>query len=69
VYWDVQSGNPHAQAARRAVGHGLERLGRAVASGDPSAFETLFAELRATLTERHRSELADSCAELFAQLR
>ncbi|WP_329582732.1 prephenate dehydrogenase/arogenate dehydrogenase family protein [Streptomyces sp. NBC_01361] len=69
VYWDVQSGNPHAQAARRAVGHGLERLGRAVASGDPSAFETLFEELRATLGERHRTELADACAELFAQLR
>ncbi|MFF6918368.1 prephenate dehydrogenase/arogenate dehydrogenase family protein [Streptomyces sp. NPDC012466] len=66
VYWDVQAGNPHALAAREAVGHGLERLGRAVASGDAAAFETLFEELRATLGDRHRTELAEACAEAFA---
>ncbi|RII13446.1 T-protein [Streptomyces sp. YIM 130001] len=69
VYWDVQAGNPHAQDARRAVGHGLQRLGRAVASGDESQFEALFEELRATLGEHHRGELAAACAESFARLR
>ncbi|MFJ4873317.1 prephenate dehydrogenase/arogenate dehydrogenase family protein [Streptomyces sp. NPDC088757] len=68
VYRDVQAANPHAEAARQAVGHGLERLGRAVAEG-PAAFEALFGELRATLGARHLRELADSCAESFARLR
>ncbi|MEU0677511.1 prephenate dehydrogenase/arogenate dehydrogenase family protein [Streptomyces sp. NPDC006172] len=68
VYRDVQAANPHAEAARQAVGRGLERLGRAVAEG-PVAFEALFDELRATLGARHLRELADSCAESFARLR
>lgn len=69
VYRDVQAANPHAGAARQAVGHGLERLGRAVADGSPAAFEALIDELRSTLGARHLTELAASCAESFARLR
>lgn len=69
VYWDVQAGNPHADAARRAVGRGLERIGRAVAEGDEAAFEALVKELRTALGDPHRDELAQACADLFASLR
>ncbi|PZT70917.1 prephenate dehydrogenase/arogenate dehydrogenase family protein [Streptomyces sp. SW4] len=68
VYWDVQAGNPHADAARRALGHGLERIGRAVADGDEAAFEALVKELRTALGDPHRKELAQSCADLFTAL-
>ncbi|QNS09216.1 prephenate dehydrogenase/arogenate dehydrogenase family protein [Streptomyces xanthii] len=69
VYWDVQAANPHAEAARQAVGRGLERLGRAVAGHRPEAFEALFDELRSTLGERNLTELADACADSFARPR
>ncbi len=68
VYWDVQAGNPHADAARRALGRGLERIGRAVADGDEDAFEDLVEEVRGALGDHHRDELARACARLFADL-
>ncbi|MFI1879936.1 prephenate dehydrogenase/arogenate dehydrogenase family protein [Streptomyces althioticus] len=68
VYWDVQAGNPHAEAARRALGRGLERIGRAVADGDEDAFEDVVEQVRAALGDPHREELARACARLFADL-
>ncbi|WP_217245825.1 prephenate dehydrogenase/arogenate dehydrogenase family protein [Streptomyces sp. AC602_WCS936] len=68
VYWDVQAGNPHADTARRALGRGLERVGRAVADGDEAAFEALVKELRTALGDPHRDELARACADLFTAL-
>ncbi|MFE7843259.1 prephenate dehydrogenase/arogenate dehydrogenase family protein, partial [Streptomyces sp. NPDC057474] len=62
VYFDVQAGNPHAGAARQAVGRGLERVGRAAAGGEQD-FAALLEELRCLLGERHRAELAGACAE------
>lgn len=69
VYWDVQAGNPHAAAARGAVGRALERVERAVEAGDEAAFGALLEEIRGTLGEPHRAELARTCADLFADLR
>ncbi|MEU3838472.1 prephenate dehydrogenase/arogenate dehydrogenase family protein [Streptomyces sp. NPDC028635] len=68
VYWDVQAGNPHADAARRALGRGLERIGQVVAEGDEEAFTTLLGQLRDTLGDQHREELARACAQMFASL-
>ena len=67
VYFDIQAANPGAQAARRAVGRGLERVGRAVAGGE-AGFEELFAEVRSVLGAEG-PELARVCAQMFDRLR
>ncbi|MEU0372020.1 prephenate dehydrogenase/arogenate dehydrogenase family protein [Streptomyces sp. NPDC006283] len=67
VYFDIQAANPGAQAAREAVGRGLERVGRAVAGGE-AGFEELFAEVRSVLGAQG-PELAEVCARLFDRLR
>jgi prephenate dehydrogenase len=45
VYWDVQSANPHAPAARRALARGVSQLTDVVEDGDPAAFGDLLNRL------------------------
>lgn len=49
VYWDVQAGNPHAPAARRALAHGVSQLTDVVEDGDHAAFGDLLNRLRGVL--------------------
>lgn len=66
VYRDVQSGNPYAGAARRALRDGLDELDAAVAA-DPAAFADVMERARRPLggrLERYR----ETCAQVFADL-
>jgi prephenate dehydrogenase len=63
VYWDVQSANPHAPAARRALARGVSQLTSLVDNGDSAAFGDLLDRLSGVLgplqdTYRERSAKA-----------
>jgi prephenate dehydrogenase len=64
VYWDVQEANPYAAQARAALGEGLHRLSRIVASGDADAFGVALkaASQRLGAASAPHAEL---CGELF----
>ena len=49
VYWDVQSANPYAPAARRALSRGVSQLEGVVDGDDSAAFGDLFDRLSAVL--------------------
>ena len=66
VYRDVQTGNPYADAARRALRAGLDELDAAV-DADPAAFTNLMEHARRPLGDR-LDRYRETCAQIFADL-
>ncbi|WP_051772230.1 prephenate dehydrogenase/arogenate dehydrogenase family protein [Saccharothrix sp. NRRL B-16314] len=67
VYWDVQSANPHAATARKALAEGIRAVADVVERGGEAAFAELLTSLGGALgpqLDRHR----ELCAGLFAGL-
>jgi prephenate dehydrogenase len=64
VYWDVQSGNPHAESAREALAAGVRRLADLINAGQP-AFTRGLLELRGLLGA-HFEPYRDHCKALFS---
>ncbi|GAA3986930.1 hypothetical protein GCM10022247_01580 [Allokutzneria multivorans] len=65
VYWDVQSANPQAPAARKALASGVRRLAEVIENGG----EEEFTGLLGTLTDFFGTDLGryrDLCARTFA---
>jgi prephenate dehydrogenase len=65
TYWDVQSANPYAAPARRALADGLRRLAALVDDGDERAFADMLAEIR-DLLGPDLDHYRDLCARTFA---
>jgi prephenate dehydrogenase len=64
VYWDVQSGNPHAALAREALFAGVRLLSDLIEEGQP-AFTDGLLELRDLLGDRLQP-YRDHCAAIFS---
>ena len=64
VYWDVQSANPAADAARKALADGVRRVADLVEHGHAPDFAAALTELRDYLGEG-REHYGDTCARLF----
>ncbi|MER5640346.1 prephenate dehydrogenase/arogenate dehydrogenase family protein [Kitasatospora sp. NPDC002227] len=65
VYWDVQSANPQAPAARRELASAVRRIADLVEAGDEAGFEQLLGRLTGLLgpeLDHYRA----SCAQIFA---
>ena len=45
VYWEIQSGNPHANGVRADLAGGIRRLSQVVEGGDSQAFNSLMRDL------------------------
>lgn len=45
VYWEIQSGNPHAEKARADLAGGVQRLSQVVNTGDQEGFRSLMLNL------------------------
>lgn len=67
VYWDIQSGNPHAQQARALLTSGASRCDEAGGTLPLASFETWLAQL-AQYCGPARPALGEDCARLFASL-
>ncbi|QIN84655.1 prephenate dehydrogenase/arogenate dehydrogenase family protein [Rubrobacter tropicus] len=64
VYWDIQSANPEAPAARAALLDGVRRLAALADGDDEDAFGASLDEVRSLLGDK-RAGLADVCARMF----
>ena len=74
VYWDVQSANPYAPAARRALSRGVSQLAGVVEDGDSAAFGDLldrlcgvFGPLRGAYRERSAKALRAMTSDLIKE--
>ncbi|WP_072806560.1 prephenate dehydrogenase dimerization domain-containing protein [Rhodococcoides yunnanense] len=67
VYWDVQSGNPYAAAARSALADSVRELDSTVNSGSEARFAELMAEAGSSVPEGNAYRAL--CAELFGIVR
>jgi prephenate dehydrogenase len=64
VYWDVQSANPHATAARESLAQTIRAVADVVERGDEPGFAEMLAKAAGVLgPERERYE--QLCARLF----
>jgi prephenate dehydrogenase len=63
VYWDVQAGNPHAAAARRALAVAVTELEDVVDSGSPGQFTEYLNRAGSSVPDLE--SYRDLCAELF----
>lgn len=67
TYWDIQAGNPYAEAARLRLRQGLARCGSDSACADAKPFALWLEELGAHFGDRQQG-LQDLCAHLFSSL-
>jgi prephenate dehydrogenase len=67
VYWDIQTGNPFAGEARRALATALATLTDTVEYGSEDAFASLMSRSTSPLGDRYEP-LARLCADLFTDL-
>lgn len=67
VYWDVQSGNPYAGAARAALATAVHQLDDAVGSGSESRFADILSAAEGSIPDGDRYRAL--CARLFGIVR
>ncbi|PRY45194.1 prephenate dehydrogenase dimerization domain-containing protein [Umezawaea tangerina] len=65
VYWDIQAANPHAAAARAALGEAVLSLDKLASAGDDTGFQDWVRRIEDGLGD-HAPRLRDRCARLFA---
>ncbi len=65
VYWEIQSQNPYAAEARRALMAGTTELSRLVDDNDQAGFHQLLADLKDLFSAEQLDEFNLHCARMF----
>jgi 4-amino-4-deoxyprephenate dehydrogenase len=66
VYWDIQTWHPHAEAVRRQLAAGINRLQKAATDHGRDAFDVLFTEIK-TILDAERDTLDAWARQLVAR--
>ncbi len=67
VYWEIQTANPDAPAARAALRCGIDRLATLVEGRDEAEFVASLAEVQGLLGAE-RADLTDVCTQMFENM-
>lgn len=67
VYWEIQSGNRHANDARAGLAAGIRRISQIVEDGDLQAFKSLMGELGKVYDSGSANRFSSLAAEIVAK--